>query len=81
MINVTPKETLSEQRAAQDRNAILKIVDNIETVIVGKGPAKSLSCVIAIKLIRRCASKRTYYLTYRACFYLSKVEVVFENSV
>ncbi|MBE6736098.1 MAG: MoxR family ATPase [Ruminococcaceae bacterium] len=36
MINVTPKETLSEQRAAQDRNAILKIVDNIETVIVGK---------------------------------------------
>ena len=36
MITVTPKETLSEQRAAQDRNAILKIVDNIETVIVGK---------------------------------------------
>ncbi|MBQ1529008.1 MAG: MoxR family ATPase [Clostridia bacterium] len=27
---------LSVQRAAQDRNAILKIVDNIETVIVGK---------------------------------------------
>ena len=36
MITVTPKETLSEQRATQDRNAILKIVDNIETVIVGK---------------------------------------------
>ena len=34
----TPTYTppLSEQRAAQDRNAILKIVDNIETVIVGK---------------------------------------------
>ena len=31
-----PLEILSEQRAAQDRNAILKIVDNIETVIVGK---------------------------------------------
>ena len=36
MITVTPKGILSEQRAAQDRNAILKIVDNIETVIVGK---------------------------------------------
>lgn len=36
MNNVTPVETLSQQRAAQDRNAILKIVDNIETVIVGK---------------------------------------------
>lgn len=36
MTNVTPLETLSPQRAAQDRNAILKIVDNIETVIVGK---------------------------------------------
>ena len=36
MTNATPVETLSQQRAAQDRNAILKIVDNIETVIVGK---------------------------------------------
>ena len=36
MNNVTPVMPLSEQRAAQDRNAILKIVDNIETVIVGK---------------------------------------------
>ena len=36
MNNAKPFETLSEQRAAQDRNAILKIVDNIETVIVGK---------------------------------------------
>ena len=36
MNNVTPAEMLSEQRAAQDRNAIMKIVDNIETVIVGK---------------------------------------------
>lgn len=36
MNNATPFEALSEQRAAQDRNAILKIVDNIETVIVGK---------------------------------------------
>lgn len=36
MIHVTPVEALSSQRAAQDRNAILKIVDNIETVIVGK---------------------------------------------
>lgn len=36
MTNVTPLETLSPQRAAQDRNAILKIVDNVETVIVGK---------------------------------------------
>ena len=36
MINVPPAELLSEQRTAQDRNAILKIVDNIETVIVGK---------------------------------------------
>lgn len=36
MINVNPAELLSEKRAAQDRNAILKIVDNIETVIVGK---------------------------------------------
>lgn len=36
MINVPPAEMLSEQRTAQDRNAILKIVDNIETVIVGK---------------------------------------------
>lgn len=36
MINVPPAAMLSEQRTAQDRNAILKIVDNIETVIVGK---------------------------------------------
>ena len=36
MNNVTPAMPLSVQRAAQDRNAILKIVDNIETVIVGK---------------------------------------------
>lgn len=36
MNNVTPAMPLTEQRAAQDRNAILKIVDNIETVIVGK---------------------------------------------
>lgn len=36
MMNVSPAERLSEQRAAQDRNAILKIVDNIESVIVGK---------------------------------------------
>ena len=36
MNNVTPVQSLSEQRAAQDRNAILKIVDNVETVIVGK---------------------------------------------
>ena len=36
MTTVNPVAPLSEQRAAQDRNAILKIVDNIETVIVGK---------------------------------------------
>lgn len=36
MINVNPAVVLSQQRAAQDRNAILKIVDNVETVIVGK---------------------------------------------
>lgn len=36
MNNVTPASGLSTQRAGQDRNAILKIVDNIETVIVGK---------------------------------------------
>ena len=33
---MTNVESLTTQRAAQDRNAILKIVDNIETVIVGK---------------------------------------------
>ncbi|MBQ8062381.1 MAG: AAA family ATPase, partial [Clostridia bacterium] len=36
MTVTNPSEALSQQRAAQDRNAILKIVDNIETVIVGK---------------------------------------------
>ncbi len=36
MMNVNPAGALSQQRAAQDRNAILKIVDNIESVIVGK---------------------------------------------
>lgn len=36
MMNANPAGALSQQRAAQDRNAILKIVDNIESVIVGK---------------------------------------------
>ena len=49
MNNVTPVMPLSEQRAAQDRNAILKIVDNIETVIVGKRDVVEIVVPVPVK--------------------------------